>query len=257
MKELKAELRSYYATYPYTLAGTYEPKDERGGTFRRRISVQPPRPRFFTLVGDVLHELRSALDQLANELVRQAGNDAGENTVGEINTVPPTPHKRGDKRGKPGPLGIHGKVSERAYEIIEGSQPYRYLDFGGDPNLHPLRVLHELNVIDKHRHVAVQGPKFTNAYFAGDFPMIPFSWSSRTLSVSEHGTEIELVSDDPEVDVHGRATLQIFLHEVAVGVDSEVVQTLDELWSAVANLATKCAEGFTETEEAAQPGSAT
>ena len=73
--------------------------------------------------------------------------------------VAPASPTRGALKGRPGPLPIAGKVSQAAYDVIERSQPYHYVALGADPKLHPLRVLHELNIIDKHRHIAVEGTR--------------------------------------------------------------------------------------------------
>ena len=75
--------------------------------------------------------------------------------------VAPASPTRGALKGRPGPLPIAGKVSQAAYDVIERSQPYHYVALGADPKLHPLRVLHELNIIDKHGHIAVEGIVFT------------------------------------------------------------------------------------------------
>lgn len=38
---------------------------------------------------------------------------------------------------------------------MDGLQPYKRLDVGRDPRTHPLFLLHDLNRVDKHRHLSV------------------------------------------------------------------------------------------------------
>ena len=104
-----------------------------------RPSVTSVRTLSFNAVcaaGDVVQNLRSALDYLANHLVAAAGNPPSRRVEFPI-AKDPAAYER-DKAGK-----VEGMVSE-AVKAIDRLKPYK----GGNTLLWKI---HELNNIDKHR----------------------------------------------------------------------------------------------------------
>lgn len=87
--------------------------------------------------GDAVHNLRSALDQLAYQLVRASGNSPDHKTgfpiAGDANKY----------RFDPFPGNVKG-MSDEAIKAIDAVKPYK----GGNDDLWRL---HRLNIIDKHR----------------------------------------------------------------------------------------------------------
>jgi hypothetical protein len=91
------------------------------------------------MIGDFLHNLRSALDHIAFAL---AGTKAGDKTMF------PVAHDRTWFESKAVPNKLDG-VPARAVTLIRSLQPYHR----GEPSryFHPLWVLNRLNSIDKHQ----------------------------------------------------------------------------------------------------------
>ncbi len=91
------------------------------------------------VVGEVLHDLRSALDHLAWQLVLFDGGKPNRDTTFPILT-------------KPGPVNIKpGISSEAIVRALTDAQPFsRAVEFGHDPRDRPLEILRVLNNYDKH-----------------------------------------------------------------------------------------------------------
>jgi len=242
IEEIKQYLVAYYASDVYQLAGIYDPRGIEGQQLYFAGAIVPPPVRFFTLVGDVLHELRSVLDQLAWQLVCEIGNTPSEDTRWPLLRVSPSSPQRGPDRGLLPPPYVAGGVGERALEIISSSQPYRYLELDMDPAMHPLYVLDRLNIVDKHRHIAIRQAHFVNTHIAGVEPIPRFDWDARTVSSDEHGAVVALIPTDPTVDAAGKTTLQVFLHEIPEGVNREVLLTLREAFNEVSQIFVQCSE---------------
>ena len=132
------------------------------GTKKLRFASQPP-PDIAILVGEVVYQLRSALDHLAFDLVK--GNPANvalrprwleECQFPLLLEVPVTGNPPGP-RALPLPYKLFEKslpgISEKAFTFIEGLQPY----YGGNGPTQ-LRWLAQLSNIDKHRHLHIVNP---------------------------------------------------------------------------------------------------
>lgn len=113
----------------------------------RVIMQQPLVPhQIALLVGDVLHNLRSALDHLARALVEASGQEAIDGPGGTTFPVH-TLRKR--------PARLVPSTWPEIDALVDAVQPYNSPD--AERAGHPLLVLHQLNNTDKHRllHVAV------------------------------------------------------------------------------------------------------
>ncbi len=108
-------------------------------------------PQWSLMVGDVLHNLRSALDHLAWQLVILDGGEPGVQTQFPVRETPF--NKSGDLTA----TQLNPPVNDaRILDALEASQPYRGAD--GSPaqvDRNPLWLLHRLNIIDKHRLLLV------------------------------------------------------------------------------------------------------
>lgn len=136
------------AEKPY---GSVLKKEDKTGKRFLCASVHRGPPRHLSLlIGDLLHNVRSALDQLAWKL----GGDPPPNKSSSefpIFCDRATFHK--NPRGRSGVEKIVG-VKKAAQAIIEEVQPF---NGGGDPELHPLWMLHKLSTEDKHRLPIITG----------------------------------------------------------------------------------------------------
>ena len=152
LEVLRDEIDSFLGTAdaekPY---GSVLQKDDETGKRRLCASVhRRPPPQISILIGDCLHNLRSALDHLAWKL----GGDPPPN---EKSSEFPIFWDRSLFRKNPSGRSGYDKIAgaeERAQAIIEDVQPFNRAD---DPKLDPLWMLHELSTEDKHRLPVVTG----------------------------------------------------------------------------------------------------
>lgn len=101
------------------------------------------------IIGDYVHNLRSALDHLAKQL---AALDKKTNIYRQL-SFPIFATQRGWK--DKGISKIKPFVCDKAFEAVKREQPYHALEFGKDPLKRILWVLQELDDIDKHRVIVV------------------------------------------------------------------------------------------------------
>ena len=155
-------------------------------------------PRFGVLIGDYVHNLRSALDHLVWQLVIANGETPRSGPRGSGFPIFDNHLTRREFRDKAGRGKLRG-VHRDAIDLIEGYQPYQR---GGAPARFSL--MHRLDVADKHQLVHT-----TNTYFrlgAGD-------------------VELDLGDHDPPLEVMG----QEFLAEgpIKEGTDVGIVELRD------------------------------
>lgn len=106
--------------------------------------------RWSVIVGEIVHDLRSALDHLVWELVSADGGKPDDSTFFPVYTRAPDGEFAAYTQKARGPLV---GVNKRHVDFIESSQPYQ----GGKAK--QLGLLRELSNVDKHRHM-VAAPVF-------------------------------------------------------------------------------------------------
>jgi hypothetical protein len=97
------------------------------------------------LVGDCTHNLRSAADSIAQQLVCANGGTPDSGTEFPV-------FWDADKYKTGAARKIKG-MSDEAMTVIERMQPYRR----PDPTQHPLYIVHHLDIRDKHKEINVVG----------------------------------------------------------------------------------------------------
>jgi hypothetical protein len=114
------------------------------------------------VVGDIVHNLRSALEHLAGALLEGNHKAPTDDT-----TFPVMERRLTTKRAgvKALPNIKPGGIQDPARVILDGVQPYTY---GDDFALHELWLLHKMWNYDKHKLVLVQTPWLLNTYAARD-----------------------------------------------------------------------------------------
>lgn len=109
-----------------------------------RVKINRPIPRAWAiLIGDVLHNLRSALDVLANQAISKGGGTVTNRTgfpIWDTKEKLKSALEKGQIKGAPRPV----------YKIVRALKPYQ----GGNDLLW---WLHRLNIKDKHRLVVPVG----------------------------------------------------------------------------------------------------
>jgi hypothetical protein len=181
-----------------------------------------PKPRVSTVTGEIVHDLRSALDHLAWQCVEYVNpGEATKETAWPILAPGPTPNKKGVRK----PPKIAGGVSRTVTALVERTQPYMTVPEA--PHLAPLRVLHRMWIRDKHCKIALHGV-LAHGSTRGDRPTPSFAWTSELIAVHEHHAELRIIPDDPTVQVEGSVALQIVVQEAPGGKPSPLLETLED-----------------------------
>ena len=190
--------------------------------FILKATVTPvPIEPFSLIVGDIVHNLRCALDHLAFSLAvpGQRPNNLS-NDVAQDSQFPIVGDE--DRKGNIGrgavmfrnqTFRIRG-MDPRAQTIIEELQPYKD---GADFVRHPLWWLHYISNVDKHRFVPVVSMAAASGFTIRPFPS---DWSYRKGGIEYLGGPIETdtgvarintraIYGEPKVDVNIRPTLGI------------------------------------------------
>lgn len=155
LQEIKKVVGSLAST-----PNSYELVEDGSGKEKIHFLIQPP-SQITILAGEIVYQLRSALDHLAFELVRL--NFTGIPLPADWETRccfplwPKAPKKRPVyncfDRVLPG-------ISETAFAFIEHVQPYRS---GSGPH-NAMRLIAQLSNIDRHRYVNVTLPKASQCH---------------------------------------------------------------------------------------------
>lgn len=229
---LKAGFLSYYDADGCFITGEYkpDPNGRRGTVEEVEITIPEIDAHLNTLVGEVLHNLHSALEHLGWQLVSHAGGEPTEQTYFPICHVAPATNKKGQQVGP----GIAGGISDAARTLIDAVQPYKW---GDDYTSHPLWVLHRLWNIDKHRHVIARGTHTTVVFRGLNVPR--FRFTSQLHSTGEHGATLNLVPDDPTMKVDAYTTVRVAIHEPDERIEKPLVETLEEAHEALRKIASE------------------
>lgn len=160
---LEAEFRVFGNDNPYTSTFDYE---KESGEWVARVVVHEALPDHWSLVlGDVLHNMRSALDALVWALVVSTGVEPIKPKSIQF-PIFDNPFQFQQHR-----KACIGQVDLRAQAIIEGLQPDER------PHRHgrrQLALLNDLSNVDKHRHLILTGVNgaITNMTLDGYKPVI-------------------------------------------------------------------------------------
>jgi hypothetical protein len=138
--------------------------EQDGRQYVYRISEVPPiDPLIGIILGDAVHNLRSSLDHLAWQLVVAYGGTPSDKTAFPILRTAPTADQYGRTRPNTNP-GLPVAVRD----LLDEVQPYKRRHSAE----HELAVLHQLNIIDKHRELLVAVMGATRLGWWGDWEAI-------------------------------------------------------------------------------------
>lgn len=217
LRQLEAEVGAFMASFEQgkTYDVVTEIQDEPRKEIRRlRVLTPIPAERWGVLVGDVVHNARSALEHLIEiATVVHYGSPLPRTEFPVFTDA--VAFARTKRNGEPAPgsgvFAIRG-VSPQVRTVVERLQPYQR---GNDYANSPLWVLHELWNMDKHRLVPVVGisaradhaldPAFPLAIGPGKkielMVMFPFEDGARLMA-------FELMPDQPETGVKMQMRLE-------------------------------------------------
>jgi hypothetical protein len=234
IQSLRDELAEFDRSEPYRLAIQY---DEEARVLSAVVKIEKPiRGVWGVQVGEIIHNLRSALDHLVFELVIHCtGNLPTTHTQFPIFETEAGYNKRSAHR-------IAG-VSEEVAALIRKEQPFVA---GEDARSDPLWQLHELSNFDKHRTIHLTGVSLQGAAlrFSGIHPGARYNWETRAPGPFKDDTAIMeitfLGSDWPfivpvdEVEVQGPMRFDVaFYKGVKVVSQQSVIPALGRISSRV------------------------
>jgi hypothetical protein len=179
VEELASEWTAWLATDPYP---SRVDVDHDMGEHRLYLDFSTPLPLSFPVrIGEIAHDLRSALDHLvwreAVEILRREPTDDEARKI----AFPIWRTRVAFKKSK-----IQGYVSPDAWTIIESHQPY---DRGKPKRSKALGLLHWINRIDKHR--LLHGGTVHIGYF-NTLSLVDFDSDARLIEAPVWGNVLGL-----------------------------------------------------------------
>jgi hypothetical protein len=149
LQELGAQMTAFTDTKPYEIL-VYDDLNTRERIYQVRIYQEPP-SELGVVVGEIAHNLRSALDHMARLLPIAPGKVRPERPTFPIFTLH-DPDPTDTKRKYFSRNHQLQWVSPEAFAVVEGLQPYHSTD---EPSGDPLAVLHDLWNWDKHNAIHI------------------------------------------------------------------------------------------------------
>lgn len=231
--ELESEIQRFKESDPYKVVRDQEP-DTEDWVFRLRVHSSLPL-RCNAIVGDIIHNLRSSLDNLAWQLVLANGGKPTKQTAFPISDS-------ADEFEATGLRKVKG-ASDEAKKLIKRLIPYR----GGSD---AFWRLHQLSIVDKHRLMATVGGAHENVII--DFSVqlreiarrAGFDWvkdippmkmglrpANRQYPLVD-GTELYRIKagvDLSQVDMNPKFTLQVAFGQGGVVRGEPILPTLRQL----------------------------
>lgn len=133
LRELETARDGFIAATPYAIQSKFNPQTGYDEFFV--TNIESPPDEISTIVGDVIHNLRSALDYLAYQLVLVNGAEPTSQTCFPI-------YDNASKYNS-GRIGKLRGMAQSAINAIDDIEPY----LGGEDALY---YLHKLDIADKH-----------------------------------------------------------------------------------------------------------
>lgn len=175
--------------------------------FRIRIHKQPPITEWSLVIGDCLHNTRSALDHLfwALLLKKNPGGIAKEISAATFPITREWSTFNGRKKN------LEAWVGKPALAMLEGVQPYKS---AGGWNKSPLMFLHDFDITDKHKlllpavHILNSGEIQTQTV---ENRTVIFDGSAILLALEDNAIIANFKYRTPQdvVDVNYRVTLDV------------------------------------------------
>jgi hypothetical protein len=145
LKELRTALAPM--SDPSAFSTVRNPAGVSASTIEYRVVDLPViDPMVGAIVGDVVHNLRSALDHVAWQLVLLDGGQPNDETTFPLHET------RSNRKGNPRQLTIKPGIRDpRIMAAVEAMQPFSEANYGRDPATDALGIIRRLDNIDKHR----------------------------------------------------------------------------------------------------------
>ena len=227
LKSLKEEVKTFLGSQPYRI-GTKRDKERRLVYFLTEVGNVPE--SIPTLTGDILQNLRAALDHKAYELFQYNSTGLGRHIYFPIESDE-VKYEENKERKTNG-------MSQIAKDFIDSIKPYK-------EGNHTLWQIHELNNLDKHRTLITAGSGFKSMdigahvmnimmeAFGGipkDFPKMPlFLRPADNLFPLTVGKELFIDGPDAKEIPDMQFVFQIVINEPNIAEGEEIIEFLDRM----------------------------
>jgi hypothetical protein len=217
IRELNAELTAYQRTLPYEITVEHDPKTGHDSLCVVPFETVPE--RLMCIVGDAIHNLRTALDYAASDI---EFSTAGQRTKFTKFPIDDTREKVEH--------AINGGFKHKAPKgvcdfILDAIQPYR----GG--NGQPIWELHALDILDKHKlliaQIHLQRIRNVRCKDEAGNPFIVYELA--TILNSRAVVQVSTGRRNIQITDKGKATSEIFFGEGMPCERSEIVPALRHL----------------------------
>jgi hypothetical protein len=182
-------------------------------------------PRFSVLAAECIHNLRSALDQLAWQLVIANGGKPSGLTRFPLLLKDPA----GNEKMTSAYNGSVAGMSAAAKTYILGLQPYQPGNGGND---HKLRILHDLNITDKHHTLVIVKNAFTTEESVSFQPIGVGLVTAKRVTEEDGTVSIRFNRPVRPVNMERKITIQVTFAEFGRSRLVPVPHGLWELWKA-------------------------
>lgn len=244
LASVSGEVRTYMNSKPYAVGTKRDPGSRRLLYFV--ASVRPTPPKLSALLGDTIHNLRSALDHLAYQLVYVGTGKSPSSHV--YFPIADDRTKYLEQRCRQ----LRG-ATPAAIATIDGLNPYR----GGNDELWRL---HKLNNVDKHRVLITAGSAFRSVNlgahlsremhrsiasspmgekFAGLPQLDAFFRPADRMFPLKQGDELFIDGPDAELNEKLEFRFEIAFGEQGIAFDEPIVETLTSLVTLVEGILPK------------------
>jgi len=213
-KAVHTYMRTYFDNLPAEIVPT-----SQSGTAQLGITM-PISPNGFgrhaAIIGDVIHDLRSALDHLAWELVKANGGTPTHDTYFPIKHSPPA--CEGDDITPP--PTVVGGIGIAVAEILATFQPYSVN--ASDPTSTDIWHLQRLSIEDKH-HGLLLAPLYMDRANLVASSMGRVTGILRSNRFHDDGADFAFEPDHCDTSVNGTISLSLCLGDGLPGQGSPVV----------------------------------
>jgi hypothetical protein len=237
--DLDIARKAFLETKPYAVSTKRDPQTRRLIYYVTKVDQTPI--ALASAAGDILHNLRSALDHLAYQLflVGPGGGGGGKgNRVYFPIARDAAEYNKKDTRQKI--KGLRSDVVD-AIDAIDAIEPY------GGGNSNDLWTLHALNNVDKHRLLVTVGGSFQSVgigsllsrSLAGAFKDVKIELGIKpadTLCPLKVGDELFIDSPDAQFDEHMPFELDVALSEPGIIEGKPLLETVRSLSKLVENI---------------------
>jgi hypothetical protein len=240
--QLESELRAFFKTRPYTVGTKRNPETRRLVYYITNVRDTPV--SIATIAGDVLQNLRSALDHLAYQLVLIGTGQPGPFLHVYFPISDDAAKYRAESPGR-----VKG-MRQDAIDAINAVNPYK----GGNDTLWRL---HKLNNVDKHRLLITVGSSFGSVNIApviqreserewskdptfrehiGKVKLPPLFIKAETVFPLKVGEELFIDAPDAEVNAKMQFSFDVAFSEPQVAEGEPLLETLQQMADEVDNL---------------------